>query len=99
MTVQNQSYGGVLKNKLNLGQNTKRLFQVFAKLPLTTTETELGYCHHSECPSCPTSCLKILGNYDISWKSRKCLELKESAQLATRNEGLTNSLNIVKNYL
>ena len=62
MTMRNQSYGGVLKNKPNLGQNTKRLFQVFAKLALTTTETELGYCHHSECPSCPTSCLKILGN-------------------------------------
>ena len=57
MTMRNQSYGGVLKNKPNLGQNTKRLFQVFAKLALTTTETELGYCHHSECPSCPTSCL------------------------------------------
>ena len=46
MTVQNQSSGGVLKNKLNLGQNTKRLFQVLAKLPLTTTETELGNHHN-----------------------------------------------------
>ena len=47
MTVQNQSSGGVLKNKFNLGKNTKRLFQVLAKLLLTTTEMELGYYHHS----------------------------------------------------
>ena len=46
MTVQNQSSGGVLKNKFNLGQNRERLFQVLAKLPFTITETELGYCHH-----------------------------------------------------
>ena len=63
MTVQNQSFGGVLKNNFNLGQNTKRLIQVLTKLPLTTTETELGYYHHRwGCPSCPNSCLKILGN-------------------------------------
>ena len=63
MTVQNQSYGGVLKSNFNLGQNTKRLTQVLAKLPLTTTETELGYYHHIwGCRSCPTSCPKILGN-------------------------------------
>ena len=47
MTVQNQSSGGFLKNKLNLGQNTKSLFQVLAKLPLTTTESEIGYYHHT----------------------------------------------------
>ena len=46
MTAQNQSSGGVLKNKFNLGQNTKRLFQVLAKIPLTTTEMELGYYHY-----------------------------------------------------
>ena len=46
MTVQNKSSGGVLNNKFNLGQNTKRLFQVLAKLPLTTTESELGYYDH-----------------------------------------------------
>ena len=46
MTVQNESSGGVLNNKFNLGQNTKRLFQVLAKLPLTTTESELGYYDH-----------------------------------------------------
>ena len=45
MTVQNESSGGVLNNKFNLGQNTKRILQVLAKLPLTTTETELGYYH------------------------------------------------------
>ena len=31
------------QNKFNLGLNTKRLFQVLAKLPLTTTETELVF--------------------------------------------------------
>ena len=36
MTAQNQSSGGLLKNKFNLGQNTKTLFQVLAQLPLTT---------------------------------------------------------------
>ena len=46
MTVQNQSSGAVLKNSFNPGQNTKKLFQVLAKLPLTTTETELGYFYH-----------------------------------------------------
>ena len=46
MTVQNQSSRCVLKNKLNLGQNTKRLFQVLTKLPSTITETKLGYYHH-----------------------------------------------------
>ena len=30
MTAQNQSSGGLLKNKFNLGQNTKALFQVLA---------------------------------------------------------------------
>ena len=46
MTVQNWSSGGALKNKFNLGQNTKRLFLVLAKLPSTTTETELVHYHH-----------------------------------------------------
>ena len=46
MAVPNQSSGDVLRNKFNLGQNTKRLFQVLAKLPLTTTEMELGHYHH-----------------------------------------------------
>ena len=46
MTVQNQSSGGVLKNKFSPGLNRKRLFQVLAKHPLTTTEMELGYYHH-----------------------------------------------------
>ena len=46
MIVQNQSSGGVLKNKFNVGQNAKILFQILAKLPLTITETELGYYHH-----------------------------------------------------
>ena len=48
MTVQNQSSGGVLTNKFNIGQNTNRLFQVWARLPLATTETELGYYQHRE---------------------------------------------------
>ena len=46
MTVQNQSSRGVLKNKFNIGENTNRLFQVSARLPLATTETELGYYQH-----------------------------------------------------
>ena len=45
MIVQNQSPGGVLKNLKNTF-NTKILFQILAKLPLTITETELGYFHH-----------------------------------------------------
>ena len=44
--MQSQSSGGVLKNKFNLGQNTKRLFQVLVWHPLITTKTELGYYHH-----------------------------------------------------
>ena len=43
MNTENQSSRGVLKNKFNLGLNTKRLVQVSAKLPLTTTETELVF--------------------------------------------------------
>ena len=46
MTVQNHSFGGVLKNKFNLGLNKNRLFQVLPKLSLTKTETKLGYYHH-----------------------------------------------------
>ena len=46
MTVKNQTSGCFLKSKFNLEQNTKRLFQVLAKLPLTTTEMQLGYCCH-----------------------------------------------------
>ena len=48
MTVQNQSPGGFLKNNFNLGQSTRRLFQALAKLPLNTTETELGYYHYRQ---------------------------------------------------
>ena len=83
MTVQNQSFWGVLKDKFNFGENTR---DFLAKVPLTTNEMELGYYHLS----CPTSCLKILGNWEISGKSRKCLELKRSVQLATRNENCDN---------
>ena len=46
MTVQNQLFRGVLKNKFNIGENTNRLFQVSARLPLATIETELGYYQH-----------------------------------------------------
>ena len=43
MTVQNQSFWGVLKGKFNFGENTR---DFLAKVPLTTTEMELGYYHH-----------------------------------------------------
>ena len=46
VTVQNQSSGGVLKNKFNVGQNKNRLFQALANLPLTTTETKPSNYHH-----------------------------------------------------
>ena len=38
----------------------------------------------------PTGCLKILGNKEISGKSQKSLELKGSAQVATRNANFDN---------
>ena len=43
MIVQNQSFWGVLKGKFNFGENTR---DFLAKVPLTTTEMELGYYHH-----------------------------------------------------
>ena len=93
MTVQNQPSGGFLKNKFNLGQNTKRLFQVLAKLPLTTAETELGYYHHrwSFRVAPLVTLTSFRGSFqENSGKSRKCTELKGSAQLATRNENFDN---------
>ena len=46
MTVKNQSYRGVLKTNLKLGQIAKRLFQVLVQLSLTTTEIKLDYYHN-----------------------------------------------------
>ena len=48
-----------------------------------------------ECPSYLTSCLNILGNQEIPGKSRKCLELKESAQLAIPNGNFENYARIL----
>ena len=45
-----------------------------------------------ECSSSPTGCgtTKALGNYEILWKTHKCLELKRSVQLATGIENFGN---------
>ena len=71
---------------------TKRLVQVFAKLSLITTEAESGYYHHrwSVLFAPLFFFFLILGNLDILGKSRKCFELKGSAQPATRNENFDN---------
>ena len=80
------------KKMYNPGQNIQRLFQALAQLPLTTTESELGYYYRRwgvrVRPQVAERVKPFRKSRKISGNPRKCLGLKGSTQLDTWNKNL-----------
>ena len=80
------------KKMHNPGQNIQRLFEALAQLPLTTTESALGYYYRRwgvrVRPQVAERVKPFRKFWKISGNPRKCLGLKGSTQLDTRNKNL-----------
>ena len=94
------------KESYNLGQNIQRLSGFGIASLLNSRNIARFLFTIDGVPKLPNKLphgksLKILGNYEISLKSQKSLELKRSAKLATRNKHFGNYARKLqkKNYL
>ena len=89
----------------NLGQNICRLFHFSAQFVFTTSETELDHYHQAVNVELPHELrndlrLRILGNYEVSRKSLKCLDLSVSNQPSSQKSNFDVFLFLIpKNQL